>query len=547
MTQSAATRLHALGDRLIAQYVRMHPTLATFLGIHEYDHQLMDFSPGRYEQEVRLCRELIAELQSIPAAELELSDRIDLEMALVSLADELWELTESRPHTRRPDLPLGEALGGCFVLIVREVRPLAERAQNLLGRLRQVPRVLRQGRELLEGSAPVWTQITLAQARGGVGFFRHMVPAFAGGVPELAAELNQAAEQAAAATEEYAAFLEQDLLPRSTASFALGRERFDWRLRHVYKLPYDAASLHARGREMVQETLAQLEEMARRIDPSSTWQEILRRVDDHPPADRLLEVYREVTADARRFVVENGVLDLPPGDELQLMETPPFLRPQLAYAAYSQPGIFEQRQQGLFYVTPVNTSASPEAQAEQLRHHTYANIKTTVLHESYPGHHVQLSWHNQHPSRLRRLLSANNTLFMEGWTLYCEQLMDELGWLATPEEKLSRLKDQLWRACRVVVDSGLHALGMSVEAAEEMLANVAGLDRQAAATEVRGYYCFSPMVPMTYLIGKQELMRLKEDYRRARGPSFSLKEFHMELLSHASIPFAYLREIMLGE
>lgn len=513
-------------------------------GVHEYDDRLQHFTPDAVAGEISRSRHYLNALSALPEADLTADERVDRALCLSHLEDEIQTLEIDRPTEKKPDLYADEGVYGCFALVARNFAPAEQRAEALLGRMAEIPRVLAGGRQNLRHPAPVHLEVTMSAVAGGIRFFQNMIPAFAAQVPALDPQLQKAAATAAQSLQEYLDFLRHDVQPRANGDFALGRERFDWKLKNFYLLPYDAQSLHERGHELVREAQAELQALARRIDPLSDWKEIIHRIKQNTPtAPALVDTYGTVLADARRFCVDRGLVPLPPGEQLRLEETPYFLRPTIAYAAYVQPGPFEPEVDGLFFVTPVNQDAPPATQAAQLSGHSLPAIKITVLHEAYPGHHLQLSWAIRHPSLVRKLLG--NILFMEGWTLYCEQLMVEQGWLGTPEEHLIQLKDQLWRACRVVVDSGLHALGMGIDEAVGIMQDIAALEEPAARTEVRGYYCNSPTVPMSYLIGKQELLRLKADYQRAKGADFSLYQFHSDLLSHGSIPFAHVRSLML--
>jgi uncharacterized protein (DUF885 family) len=166
-----------------------------------------------------------------------------------------------------------------------------------------------------------------------------------------------------------------------------------------------------------------------------------------------------------------------------------------------------------------------------------------ALHEAYPGHHLQLVHANGHPSRLRRFFT--NNVFCEGWALDCEQLMRDLGFIGSPIGHLMQLRDQLWRACRVVIDAGLHTRGMTVEEAVRWLVEEARLEEPNAISEVKRYTT-SPTQPMSYLIGKREVLRLRDEYRGRVGDGFTLRAFHDALLSHGTIPPALVRQELFG-
>ena len=152
---------------------------------------------------------------------------------------------------------------------------------------------------------------------------------------------------------------------------------------------------------------------------------------------------------------------------------------------YLAPSPFDHDQTGLFYVTPVDPSRPREEQEQQLQGHCLAAIPLTVAHEAYPGHHLQLYHSNRGGSRLRRI--ADSTVMCEGWALYCEEMMFEEGYYPDPLTRVFQLKDLLWRACRVVIDVGLHTGRMSFAQAVDFLVEQAMLERVNAEAEVKRY------------------------------------------------------------
>ena len=148
-----------------------------------------------------------------------------------------------------------------------------------------------------------------------------------------------------------------------------------------------------------------------------------------------------------------GLASLPAGEWLTVEPMPDFARPTLPYAAYVQPGAFERSRGGRFWVTLPAADEPDAVRAQRLEGHPRKGIAVIACHEGYPGHHLQLATAADHPSIARKALRSN--VFIEGWGLYVEELMTELGFLDDPETRLLRLKDLLWRAARVSVDVGL--------------------------------------------------------------------------------------------
>jgi uncharacterized protein (DUF885 family) len=224
------------------------------------------------------------------------------------------------------------------------------------------------------------------------------------------------------------------------------------------------------------------------------------------------------------------------------METPAYARPILPYAAYMPPGILEKKQDGLFWVTPVEPGTPLDVAEQKLRGHNFAKLPITALHEGYPGHHLQLVWSNRQKTIPRRMGSFLSTLFVEGWAFYCEELMEELGYICTPVQRLGRLSDQLWRAARIIIDSSLHTRGMKVQEAVDFLVEKCRLEPANALAEVRRY-TGSPTQPQSYLMGKLAIMEIVKQYR-AVNPGLTMKQMHDAILGCGSLPPKLMRRVL---
>ncbi len=176
---------------------------------------------------------------------------------------------------------------------------------------------------------------------------------------------------------------------------------------------------------------------------------------------------------------------------------------------------------------------------EILRGHATASLATTGVHEAYPGHHLQLVSSNQAGTLARRIAAFpdGGAILIEGWAFYCEELMDREGFLSDPVTRLMRLNDQVWRACRVVIDVELHLGRMSLAEAVDFLVAQARMNRREAELECRRY-AEEPGQAMSYLLGKREVLRLADHWAAERGGP--LRAFHDELLGWGSLPPAVI-------
>ncbi len=532
-------------DRVVDSYVSTlladYPVLATFLGVHDHDAELGEFSLSAQEEKNGHLKELLSELEALSLDDASVDARIDAAALRASLRRSVFEHEELRTHEFKPIDYVGTALSGCNELILGDFAPLAERARSLLGRLEQIPGVLGAMRENIKQSPGVFATIGAEIARSGVGFVSAVVPGIAEEVPSLRTDLEKASDAAAEAFGGAADYLE-GLAEDSGVPFHVGQENYEWLLREYHMLDMDSAELREFGRSMMAEIREEMDDVAREIDPGRTAHDIMDELKcEHPPACGLRQHYASEMARAREFVLANDLVTVAEGEELEVIDTPVFLRTILPFAAYHPAGPFEKKQRGLFYVTPVDDSLSPEEQEKQLRGHSVHTIPIIALHEAYPGHHLQLVRANLGRRKVRKVLW--NTVFIEGWALYCEEMMKDAGFYSSAKTRLGQLKETLWRAARVVVDVGLQLGEMTVEDAIEFMVSEVSLERINATAEVKRY-TGNPTQPSSYLVGKLAILSIRERYEARAGASFDLKTFHDELLDIGSIQPALVEASM---
>jgi len=525
--------LEALTDRYLDMMVEDNPVFATFLGLHSRDAELGDFSAEAFGERADHARALLADLESVPLEDVPVDDYVDARALRISLGRSVFVHERLRPHRIEPSTYVGAALSGCHLLIIKDFAPLEDRARSLLERVRAVPEVLASCRRNIEDPPGIFARIGADRARGGAAFLRSVIPEVADRVPLVASELRSAASAAADAFDEIAEHL-SCLEDACTTPFAIGRENYEWLLREAHLLDFDSDELLEMGRGAIRSTREAMDAAAREIDSGRGWREIVEALKgEHPPADGLRQRYASEMKRARRFVIERDLVTVPDEESLDVVDTPVFARAVLPYAAYMPAGPFDARQQGFFWVTPVDSNLPSEDRERQLRGHGVHSIPVIALHEGYPGHHLQLVRANANPRKARKL--TWNNVFIEGWALYCEEMMKDAGFLDDPRSRLFQLKDTLWRAARIVVDVGLQRGEMSIDQAIDFMVDEAALERVNATAEVKRYTA-NPTQPSSYLIGKGQIVGIRRRYEEARGRGFDLKVFHDALLDVGSVP-----------
>jgi uncharacterized protein (DUF885 family) len=544
--QEAQARFERLCDGYIAELFRLSPEAATHFGFHDYDHLLSRHDDETDKAQRALVAETKAALGKIDRGRLARASQTDYDHLLSDL--QVAEFDREREDFRETRPGMYIPTGSVFAVLVRDFAPAGRRLRSAIERLKQFRRVTEDGKEHLKSPPRVWTEMALEQAKGALQFIESLPKLASEGLradPSLEKPLGDAMAEAQGAIEGYRAFLRDDLLPRSEGDWRAGKEKFDFHLKRHHFLEHDSDSLAALGSEVFAETLSLMENEAAALRPGSTWHDTLEILKaDHPTADALKATYDAEMLRSRRHVVDNDLVTIPAGEHLRVIDTPEFARHVLPFAAYHPPAPLDDDQTGLFYVTPIDPAAPPEAQEERLRGQNDHWITVVALHEGYPGHHLQLVRAAQVGSKLRRL--AGSSLFAEGWALYCEGLMYDTGFFKAPGTRLVQLEARLWRAARVMIDASIHSGNMTFDEAVDFLSSKVKLSRPHAIAEVKRY-TVSPTQPMTYIVGMREIMRIRSEQERKLGSEFDLKGFHDALLSAGTLSPKLVEAEVFGE
>lgn len=531
----------ALAEEFVELYFKYEPVAATLAGVHDYDHVLPDHSPESMLSRIAWLRDLDQRLVlGVAWQELPTEQRVEYGALRARIAAMRADLEEIRVPGKNPVLYPQTALDGLFLLFTRPSLPPQERKEALLDRMIAIPDYLKAARANLKQVPDVYLTVADEVNRSAPGFVDQVSRSLLESFPAERERIEHAAGRARIGFVQYQDFLDRELDTKVGGTFAIGERWMNYKLEREHLLGMDCAALVALGEEHVARTKAAIEAEAKRIDPNRTWQDLIAEAKGKvPDPQKLKQAYIAETERARRFVTERRLAPLAPGEKLEIIDTPVFERATIPYAAYLPPGPFDEDQTGYFYVTPIDTTRRADEQRQQLEGHNLAGLALTTVHEAYPGHHLQLCHANRGGSRLRRLGDSN--LLAEGWALYCEELMHEQGFYEDRLTRLYQLKDLLWRACRVVIDVRLHTGAMTFMQAVDFLREQAMLERVNAITEVRRY-TMTPTQPMSYLVGKLEILAMRDEAQARLGSRFDLYAFHEALLSRGTLPPALVRE-----
>jgi len=530
-------RLDSIVKEYFFRLMEMEPVMATFFGIHEHDGRLPEGTRRYIQEKIHLFRDFGEEVESIPPESLSRDKRLDRELALYLVQLQLFELEELRGWEKTSKVPYIVG-NGVFLLLTREFAPLEVRLESVASRLEETPSYESRSRELVSDPVKLWNQTALESSKYSSALFKAAVDSAREVSSSLRHRLEEAAQAAAEAMARHARWLEEEVIPRASERYAIGREKFE-RMLQVRGLGLNSEEILRLGYEYLEKMKALRAELAKKIDPNATPEDVLKKIkEDHPSNfEEVIRFYRKAMEEAKRFVIEKGLATVPEDEVLVVIETPEYLRHILPFAAYMPPAKFDPVKQGIYMVTP---PPSPE----MLREHSFASIENITVHEGYPGHHLQFACAAKNPSLIRALVDAPE--FNEGWAFYCEEMMKDMGFHDDPEHRLIMVNDLVWRAARIIIDVKLQRGEMTFNEAVDFLVEQVGMERRAAVSEVR-WYTERPTYPLSYLLGKHLIMQLRDELKQRLGDRFDLRKFHDTMLYAGSLPWKFMRRLVLEE
>jgi uncharacterized protein (DUF885 family) len=533
-------RFYDLVEARFRRVLQEEPVYATIVGLHDLDDRWGDGSREALLGRVEADRRHLTEVEAIDPAGLSPSARFERDLEIHNVRRELFDAEEVRRWERRStalDL-VGDAL---FLGFARDFAPLPERLERLADRRSAIPGMLEEHRT--RATVPqvrLWQQIEIEAAEDLPSFIDEIVAAGHETLDEAGRRrLEAAAETARVAIGAYADDL-RATLAGGTDDWPLGSERYDELVRLRAFDGLDADAILEIGRAQLAEQKAARIAVAREIDPDVDEATVVDRVKrDQPESfEAALDAYRDAMDRARAHLIAHDLVTVPGDERIEVIETPAYLRNVIPFAAYFDPPRFDAQPTGIYIVTR-SVGGDPGA----MREHNRSSISNTSIHEAYPGHHLQLAVAGKHPSLTRFMADAPE--FVEGWGMYSEQMMREEGFDDSPRFRLTMHTDAIWRACRIVLDIGMHRGEFSIDEATDFLVEHTSFQASNARAEVLRY-SYTPTYNFSYLLGKVLILQLREDQRQHLGADFSLRGFHDALLRAGSIPISFHRRLLDG-
>ena len=548
LSDHSISPVNALSDRFWEGILELNPTTATVYGDERYADRLEDPSPAGRAKARRLMEATKAEAEAIPTTGLSIEDRITRDMLIV-IADLSVEEDEQGTHRLR----VVDQIGGPQTLLPQicqfQSADTPERLEKFLARLRAYPAFMAANADILRESlatgltAPrIVAERTVQQLERllAIPISVAIVPAMA----KVATDEDRERVREVVRDEVYpadAAFLEVlrgEYLAATREEPGLwsapnGDALYRTQIRAWTTLDLEPEDVHRIGLEELEVTEGGRREIAGAAGfgtDTKAYRASLAADPTNQPGSKEELLARAREDIDRAMAVAPRYFGMLPKAGIEVRAVEEFKEKDAPFAYYFPPSTDGTRA-GIYY-----------ANGYDLPSRKYTKLASTTYHEAVPGHHFQIALEMENPklNTFRRLgARIVGGAYVEGWGLYSEKLADEMGLFRNEAERFGMLDAVAWRAARLVVDTGLHALRWSREQSVDFLLG-AGLSETDAVIETDRYIAW-PGQALTYMIGCREIEKLRREIAARDGSGFDLRAFHDALLGHGSLPLATLR------
>lgn len=551
--QSADQVFEAFAQRFLDEYLQRQPTLATHAGDHRHDGTWPDISVQGDASIRKWLEDTRATVARLPREGLSEQNQIDAAILDDQLRFGLFALDELKTRETDPVSYTSLISGGLDPLVTRSFGTKEQRMASLLGRLDGIPGIVAVARQRLAHPARVYTETALEQNKGLIALVETQLPTRFAEVPDLKDKLTASAGKAAAALRDLQSFFEKELLPRSDASFRIGREKFAKKLAFALGDDIDIDTVAANARALLVQTQAEMVDTAKqiwaadkmgklpRLDTADQRKAFVKQVLDHVAQDR--PTNETILADAKRwlekitaFVREHDLVRVP-DEPIAVIEMPEYRR-GVAVAYCDSSGPLEATPQTFMAISPT-PSDWPRQRAESFyREYNQSMLAELTIHEAMPGHYLQLMHNNKFKSKVRAVFASGP--FVEGWAVYSEWVMAQNGF-GGPRVKLQREKMVLRLTANAILDHDIHAGDMDEKAALALMKNEAFQEDGEAVGKWKRARLSSAQLT-TYFYGFSELLKLR--HLAEAQPGFSERAYHNRLLSSGSPAMKYVRRLI---
>ncbi len=543
--ETASVDFDKMVDDFVYGSLALSPVGAAATGYHTHngvsmDEALDDYSPAALDTEQKFFREFNLRLNGLDQTKLDREQTADVGIIKNAIGASLLELQEIQSYKHNPtnyvEL-IGNALYTPYML---NYAPKEQRFGHIIKRLEKVPMLCEQAKAQLTDAPEVWNRVAREENDGNIDLIdstlRKEVP------DTLKADYDKAAKPAIAALKDFTQWLAK----------TLSQKKSDWRLgRDKYAKKFEFTLSTGKSPDQML-TLAEAdlrstrEEIAKLASPKTVKQALDDIAKKHSTPDTYMDDAKKALEQTTAFVKEKDLLTLPSRGNLQVIETPAFMRGIYGVGGFNAAPALEPQLGAYYWITPIPKTWPKERIDSKLREYNYYGIQHLTIHEAMPGHYVQLEYANDVQPKSRRVLRNvyGNGAYVEGWAVYTQQMMTDEGYLNNdPGLRLTLDKQILRVLANTILDIRLQTMGMTDQQALDLMINDTYQEKEEATAKLQRAQLSSCQLP-TYYSGWKGWLDAREHVKLRQGAAFKLKDFHERALKESAVPLPVLDSLL---
>ena len=537
----------------VEQYLRANPEQATDLGDHRFDGELTDYSAEAQAKDLATQKEFREKLTAIDGSQLTGANGVDFRILKENIDYQIFRAEDLKEPDWNPLVYMQSLANSLYLLVARDFAPAEKRIPNLRQRMEKIPRVISQAKANLQHPPRIHTETAIEQTQGAINLVRQEMAPLLDQAPQK--DLAPLQEKTATALEEYKRWLQNDLLARSNGNFRLGAEKYRKKLHFALASDLSMEEIMKRAQTNLQQTQIAIYETALPLykkhfpntdaatlaDKHKVTAAVLDKLaEQHPNDATVVDFAKTVVTETTSFVKQHELVTVP-NVSLDVIPMPEFKR-GVAIAYCDAPGPLEKNGKTFFAVAPTPKDWSKERKESFFREYNNYMIHDLTVHEAMPGHYLQLAHANEFraPTLVRAIFRSGP--FIEGWAVYCEQMMAEQGY-GGPEVKMQQLKMRLRAICNAILDQSIHAGNMTEKEAMDLMTKEGYQQEGEAVAKWKRARLTSAQLS-TYFVGATEHLDLRAAEQEKLGGDFNLKKYNDQVISYGSPPVKYVRELM---
>jgi uncharacterized protein (DUF885 family) len=541
-----------ISSEFLAGYLAWRPQTGVALGFHEYDGKVTDYSKASLDNELKRLKAYDQKLAVFDTASLTPKMFYDFRILQSGIRGEIFGFEERKLYTYNPLSYAGAVDVNLY--IKRNYAPLADRLKSVIAVEKEIPALFTAAKSNLADSLPLpYIQTAIEIASGSALFLKGdlIVALKELKNDSLMAVFKQANNKSIAATSAFVEWLRKEKLPKANNHYAIGKENYQKMLLYGEDIDMSPEKMLETGMTELKHEQESFNHAAAVINPAKKPIDVYHDVQkEHPSADSLIPEARKHLETIRQFLIDKNIITMPSEVRVQVKETPEYAR-STGTASMDVPGPFEKKAtEAYYYITPVDAKWTAKQKEDWLSMFDYYTTDNVTIHEAYPGHYTQfLHLNASAATEIEKIFGSY--AFVEGWAHYTEKMMSDEGYgntgdpIKAAKYRLAQSGDALLRICRLCVSIKMHCQGMTLdEGTKFFMDNWYQGEKPAHQEALRG--TFDPGY-LFYTVGKLEILKLREDYKKQEGANYSLKKFHDQVLNNGMPPIRLLRELLLKD